>query len=173
MKDRFEQFTDELTGVLKTRGVAGLDEIAEKLRPLLLDGDFAARAFPDELMHKRVLFHDPSTDVYVLAHVHGAKQSGRPHSHGESWAIYGNVRGATDMTEWRRDAEGEGHAVLVPISRYRLNAGDARAYPPHTIHSTAHPGDAWVIRVTGTDLDKIPRYRFDSAKERIAEAPGP
>jgi hypothetical protein len=36
------------------------------------------------------------------------------------------------------------------------------------IHSTAHPKKAWVIRVTGTDLDAMPRYRFGK-RDRILE----
>ena len=36
------------------------------------------------------------------------------------------------------------------------------------IHSTAHPEKAWVIRVTGTDLDALPRYRFGK-HDRILE----
>ena len=35
------------------------------------------------------------------------------------------------------------------------------------IHSTAHPEKAWVIRVTGTDLDAIPRFRFRPKTDKI------
>jgi hypothetical protein len=41
-----------------------------------------------------------------------------------------------------------------------LGPGQTRAYGAGVIHSTAHPEKAWVIRVTGTDLDNLPRYRF-------------
>jgi hypothetical protein len=37
------------------------------------------------------------------------------------------------------------------------------------MHSTAHPEKAWVMRVTGTDLDQLPRFRFDPRKDRIVE----
>jgi hypothetical protein len=37
------------------------------------------------------------------------------------------------------------------------------------IHSTAHPKKAWVIRVTGTDLDNLPRYRFRPKMDKIVE----
>ena len=43
-----------------------------------------------------------------------------------------------------------------------------RAYGPGVIHSTAHPHYAWVIRVTGTDLDKLARYHFGK-KDKILE----
>ena len=37
------------------------------------------------------------------------------------------------------------------------------------IHSTAHPEKAWVIRVTGTDLDKLPRYHFRKQDRILGE----
>jgi hypothetical protein len=102
--------------------------------------------------------------------VQEAGRGGSPHTHGTSWAIYGNARGYTDMTEWRRvNPETDDHAELVPTNKYRLNAGDTHAYAPGVIHSTAHPEKAWVIRVTGTDLDALPRYRFSKRRDKILE----
>ncbi len=171
MNAAFDRFTTDLVATLKARGVAGLSEIAKALRPLLRDPEFEALAFADRSIRKRVLFHDTETDVYVLAHIHEAGKRGRPHSHGASWAVYGNVAGVTDMTEWRRtNPVDEPHAVLEPSSQYRLGPGDTRAYPPYLIHSTAHPEDALVIRVTGTDLDRISRYGFDPKHDTIVAA---
>ena len=171
MNATFDRFTAELVAIVKTKGVAGLSDVAEALRPLLRDSEFAALAFSDLTIRKRVLFHDADTDVYVLAHIHEAGKRGKPHSHGASWAVYGNVAGVTEMTEWRRiNAESEPHAVLEPSSRYRLDPGDSRAYPPYLIHSTAHPEHALVIRVTGTDLDRIPRYGFDPKRDTVVTA---
>lgn len=167
---KFRQFTDNLVGVLSAKGIGGLDEIAAALRLLLRDPGLALFAFPDESQRKRVLFHDAGTDVYVQAHLQEPGKRGRPHSHGASWAVYGNIAGRTDMTEWRRvNPLGEDHAVLEAASRYPLGPGDARAYPPHVIHSTEHPEKALVIRITGTDLDAIPRFHFDASKDRIVE----
>jgi len=172
MSAAFDRFTADLVATWRAKGLAGLSDIAEALQPLLRDSGFAAVAFPDETVRKRVLFHDPGTDVHVLAHIHEAGKRGRPHSHGASWAIYGNVTGFTDMTEWRRSNPGdETHAVLEPVSHYRLGPGQSRAYPPHLIHSTAHPEAAHVIRVTGTDLDRIARYGFDPAQDKIVAPP--
>jgi len=170
MTDALDRFTNDLTATLKVKGVSGLNEIAERLRPLLVDQAFAAEAFADKAIRKRVLFHDPKTGVYVQAHIHEAGKRGKPHSHGASWAIYGTVKGVTEMAEWRRlNPESEPHAELEVIARYRLGPGESRAYPPHAIHSTAHPENAWVIRVTGTDLDGIPRFSFDATRDLIVE----
>ena len=168
MNASFDRFTRELVSILKARGTSGLTDIAELLKPLLRDPEFATFAFADPTVRKRVLFHDAETDVYVLAHLQEAGKRGRPHSHGASWAVYGTVAGVTEMTEWRRiNPADEPHAVLEASTHYRLGPGDSRAYPPHLIHSTAHPEHARVIRITGTDLDHIPRYGFDAAHDKI------
>lgn len=148
-----------------------LGAIAEELKRLLVDPQFAKRAYPDgNLDHKRTLYQDPDIGFLVLAHVNTAGSHGSPHTHGSSWAIYGNVSGFTDMTEWRRvNPESEDSVVLEPSKKYRVEAGQTYAYGPGVIHSTSHPGDARVIRVTGTDLDKHPRYHFNRNKDRILE----
>jgi predicted metal-dependent enzyme (double-stranded beta helix superfamily) len=168
-----EQFCAEARASLQTGDalVDKLTRIAEKLKTLLADPAFVASAFAgDPPPGQRLLFHDAATDFHVLAHVQRPGKSGMPHSHGTSWAIYGSARGYTDMTEWRRvNAESEAQAVLEPAAKYRLDEGRTHFYPPHVIHSTAHPDKAWVIRVTGTDLDHLPRFRFDPRKDKIVE----
>jgi len=76
------------------------------------------------------------------------------------------------MTEYRRvNPEHEDYAVLEVSDRYRLSPGKTRAYAPHQIHSTAHPEGAWVIRITGGDLDKVPRYYFRPKKDKVLQTP--
>jgi len=117
------------------------------------------------------LWHDPATDVYVLAHVQEGGKVGKPHSHGASWAIYGTARGVTEMTEWRRtNPASEDNVVLEKSRQYALGPGQTQAYSSGLIHSTAHPQKAWVIRITGTDLDAIPRYRFRAKTDKIVES---
>jgi predicted metal-dependent enzyme (double-stranded beta helix superfamily) len=148
-----------------------LPKVADKLAVLLQNPQFVADSFREDTPPgKRTLHHDPVTDVYVLAHVYEGPKSGTPHSHGASWAVYGTARAVTDMVEWRRvNSDSEASAVLEPVASYSLRAGEARAYGPGVIHSTAHPEKTWVIRVTGTDLDAIPRYRFRAKTDRIVE----
>ena len=166
-----DEFCSESRAILKAQPLPdALPQIAERLARLLANPAFVSKTFSDEMPPgKRVLHHDPETDVYVLAHVQEGNKVGKPHSHGSSWAIYGNAREHTEMTEWRRtNPEREEHAVLEAVSKYRLGPGQTRAYGPGVIHSTAHPRKAWVIRVTGTDLDVLPRYRFGK-QDRILE----
>jgi hypothetical protein len=167
-----DQFCADSRAVLKAKPLASaLTQMADKLALLLGNPEFVSAAFNDATPPgKRELYHDAELDYYVLAHVQEGGKTGKPHSHGASWAIYGTARGATDMTEWRRtNPEGEDHAELAAVSRYSLREGQTRAYGPGVIHSTAHPHKAWVIRVTGTDLDKLPRYHFGK-RDRILES---
>jgi predicted metal-dependent enzyme (double-stranded beta helix superfamily) len=158
-----ENFCADSHAILKAQPLAAaLPQVADRLSRLLLNPAFVAETFDESLPPgKRVLHHDNELDFYVLAHVQEGGKNGKPHSHGTSWAIYGNAKNSTEMTEWRRvNPESEEHLELVAASKYALHPGQTRAYGPGVIHSTAHPQKAWVIRVTGTDLDKLPRYHF-------------
>lgn len=164
-------FCNDLSATLKARGQGGLPDIARKLGELLNNADFVAATFSEDTpVGRRELWHDPETDAYVLAHVQEGGKVGKPHSHGASWAIYGTARGVTEMTEWRRvNPEHENSAVLEKTRQYALGRGQTRGYASGAIHSTAHPQKAWVIRVTGTNLEAIPRYHFDAKTDKILE----
>jgi predicted metal-dependent enzyme (double-stranded beta helix superfamily) len=166
-----DDFCTDLNRIVKAEGVAGLSHIAEKLEKLLGNPAFVAETFTDDTPKgKRTLHFDAETGAYVLAHVHLPGQRGKPHSHGASWAVYGNARGYTKMIEWARtNPEAETHSVLRPNIAYRLEAGEARAYGPHVVHSTEHPEKAWVIRVTGTKFSDIPRYHFNPETDTLIE----
>ncbi len=167
-----DTFCNDARSSLTSRSLqAALEEIASNLRNLLGNPDFVKSTFDDETpVGKQTLYHDSQTGFYVMAHVQGAGKTGRPHSHGASWAIYGNAKGSTEMTEWRRvNSENELAHVLEPTEKYSLVPGQSRGYGPGVIHSTAHPEKAWVIRITGADLDRLPRYHFDRKRDRIVE----
>jgi predicted metal-dependent enzyme (double-stranded beta helix superfamily) len=164
-------FCADLSATLKAKGQNGLPDVARKLTELLNNPQFVAETFNDDTpIGRRELWHDPDTDAYVLAHVQEGGKVGTPHSHGASWAIYGTARGVTEMTEWKRvNPESEEGAVLEKTRHYTLGPGQTRGYASGAIHNTAHPHKAWVIRVTGTDLDAIPRYRFSAKTDKILE----
>ena len=113
----------------------------------------------------------PKLDFYVLAHVQEGGKTGKPHSHG---SVMGDLR---QRREHHRD---DRVAPRQPGERgpRRTRAGEqispgpgqTSAYGPGVIHSTAHPEKAWVIRVTGTDLDKLPRYHFRKQDRMLEKA---
>jgi hypothetical protein len=73
------------------------------------------------------------------------------------------------MTEWERvdDGRDNAHAELRPTRKYRLNPGQAGIYQDGKIHSIDYPDKARFVRVTGTNLDRIPRVRFDLASGAV------
>ena len=104
-----DEFCAESRALLKAGPQAtALAQISERLGKLLSNPAFVTQTFSEATPPgRRVLYHDPETDFYVLAHVQEGKKTGKPHSHGASWAIYGNAREHTEMTEWRRRQSGE------------------------------------------------------------------
>jgi hypothetical protein len=174
MNYALEDFCADSRALLKSQSLDdALPQIAARLARLLANPAFVSATFDDDMPPgKRELHHDPELDFYVLAHVQEAAKIGKPHSHGASWAVYGNAKNVTEMTEWlRTNPDSEDHAELAATARYSLRPGQTKAYGPGVIHSTAHPEKAWVIRVTGTDLDRLPRYRFGK-QDRIRERAG-
>ena len=60
-------------------------------------------------------------------------------------------------------------AKLKPVKKYRLLPGHAGIYQDGNIHSIDYPDNARFIRVTGTNLDKITRVRFDLASGKVEQ----
>ena len=166
-----DAFCGEARATLKGEGAIAdkVNAIAKRLQALLVEPAFVASAFSEsDPPGKKTLFHDPETDFYVLAHVQDGGKKGTPHSHGESWAIYGTVTNITRMTEYERvNPESEEAATLRKTRVYDVGPGQTFGYPPGLIHSTEHPQKAWVVRVTGCDLDALPRYRFRKFRDTI------
>jgi len=102
----------------------------------------------------------------VLAHINPKGHKSPPHDHGASWAVYGQATQYTEMTEWRRtDGKTDpGPASIEVARRYRLEPGHAGTYDIRAIHNIEFPDGARFVRVTGTDLERIPRLKFDLGK---------
>jgi len=62
-----------------------------------------------------------------------------------------------------------GQVKLKPVKKYRLLPGHAGIYQDGTIHSIDYPDYARFVRVTGTNLDKIKRVRFDLASGKVEQ----
>ena len=137
-------FCADLSNTLKSKGESGLPDIAQKLSQLLKNPAFVGETLAEDTpIGRRELWHDPATDVYVLAHVQEGGKVGKPHSHGASWAIYGTARGVTEMTEWRRvNPAGEENVVLEKAKAIRARPGpDAGLLVrPHPLHRAPAKG---------------------------------
>ena len=146
--------------------------LAETLKGLLVDPGFISTYFDEQKGEpQKIIYRDPELGFLVMVHHHKPGRKGPPHDHGDSWAIYGVSKGYTEMTEWRRQDNGSkpDYAEIEPDRSYRLDVGMTAAYGPKVIHNTHHPEGAWVVRVTGCDLDAIPRLRFTPERKEVKE----
>ena len=149
-------------------GPNGREDVRQRLEHLLANKDFVAATCGDDVpAGLKVLYEDKDLGFQVLAHINDKARKSPPHDHGASWAIYGQAAKYTEMIEWERVGGDDRHAELKETKRYRLNPGQAGIYQDGAIHSIDYPDRARFIRVTGTNLDKIERVRFDLATGEV------
>src|SRR5262249_53974896 len=136
---------------------------------LLQNQDFVRRYCVDAPRGLHVLHDDAELGFQILAHLNEKPRVGSPHDHGRSWAIYGQAIEYTDMTEWERLSGGADpeRGQLKPAKKYRLSPGHAGIYQDGKIHSIDYPARSCFVRVTGTNLDRIPRIMFDAKSGKI------
>ena len=160
-----DQFIADCRSTLsRDPGPEGREEVRTKLETLLRNPDFVRKHCSEDTPRGlHVLYEDPKLGFQILAHINEKARVSPPHDHGASWAIYGQATHYTDMIEWEREDNGGDakHAKLKPAKTYRLMPGHAGIYQDGKIHSIDYPDYARFIRVTGTNLDRIDRVRFD------------
>ena len=170
MSYTLETFCEDCRRALRADpGPAGREKVRALVERLISDRDFvAAHVSPESPIGKRTLFEDPNLGFVVLAYNQDKAHRSPPHDHGRSWAVYGQVDAYTEMTEYRRrdQGNGAGPAEVEPIKKYRLDPGQAGLYDGAEIHAIDYPAGARYVRVTGTDLDRVPRIRYDQAGKR-------
>lgn len=156
--------------LLADPGPAGREKVRQLLESVLRDETFVAAYLGPLDTPKTVLYEDPDLGFQILGHIHRTSNEGGPHDHGPSWAIYGQARGETTMTEYRPvgAAGGDGPVPVEACDRYVLKPGMARLYNEGTVHSTKRDGETWLIRITGTDVDKVRRGRYRTAQTASA-----
>jgi hypothetical protein len=162
-----ERFSAECNAILKNNpGVEGRKRVCALVQDVLKDNEFIKTYLTDDVPERKVLYEDPELGFCILGHVyHGAKDS-NPHDHGPSWAIYGQARGETVMTDHTpvaRPSDGQpGKARRV--KDYALKPGMAYLYNEGDLHSPRRDGPTRLIRIEGKNMDKIRRYPY----ERVA-----
>jgi predicted metal-dependent enzyme (double-stranded beta helix superfamily) len=166
-----DAFCQDIRAALKADpGPGGREAVRQKLEQLLADRDFVAAHVLSAPPGRHTLYEDPEFGFCVLAHINARGNKSPPHDHGASWAVYGQASEYTDMTEWQRldGGSGPGPARIEAARRYRLEPGHAGTYDIGAIHNIEFPDGARFVRVTGVDLERIPRLKFD-LKTGLAE----
>jgi len=81
-------------------GPEGREKVCALVQDVLEDEAFIATHLGDGVPERKILYEDPQLGFCVLAHVYRSARESPPHDHGPSWAIYGQARGETVMTDW-------------------------------------------------------------------------
>jgi predicted metal-dependent enzyme (double-stranded beta helix superfamily) len=160
-----DQFARECHDILKADpGPGGRRKICARLEELLRDRQFVDANVHDRTAERHVLYEDPELGFCILAHNYAGPKESPPHDHGPSWAIYGQAKGETEMTDYDRVAEpAEGKPGKArPIRTYKLTPGVAHVYNERDLHSPRRRGPTQLIRIEGLNMDRIKRARFEA-----------
>ena len=163
MAHTLEEFSSACHQILKAEpGLAGRQRVCALLRDALKDEEFIAAHLGDDVPERKVLFEDPELGFCILAHVYkGAKES-PPHDHGPSWAIYGQARGETEMTDWEvvEPASEDKPGKVRQARTYKLTPGVAHLYNEGDLHSPRRAGPTRLIRIEGKNMDTVRRLSY-------------
>jgi predicted metal-dependent enzyme (double-stranded beta helix superfamily) len=166
MAHTLEQLSADCRRILETDpGPAGREKVCELIQDALKDDGFVRTHLVDGGPERKILYEDPKLGFCILAHVYeGAKES-NPHDHGPSWAIYGQARGETVMSDWavlERPTEAKPGKVRLAKS-YTLMPGMAHVYNEGDVHSPRRSGPTRLIRVEGRNMDTVRRLPYEKA----------
>jgi hypothetical protein len=162
-----EQFSSECHRILAADpGVEGRKKVCALVGEVVKDDEFVKTHLGDDVPERKVLYEDPELGFCILAHVHHDAKGSNPHDHGPSWAIYGQARGETVMTDYFPVARpGEGKPGQArPVKDYTLTRGMAYLYNEGDLHSPRRDGPTRLIRIEGRNMEKIKRFPY----ERVA-----
>src|SRR5215813_1362864 len=144
-----EQFADTVHRILKEDpGPAGREKICAVVQEVLVDESFLKQHLGDDVPERKILYEDPELGFCILANSYNGAKESQPHDHGPSWAIYGQARGETMMSDW---------TVLEPAAKDKAG----KVYNVGDVHSPRREGATRLIRIEGTNMDKVKRLSFE------------
>lgn len=152
MAHSIEIFSQQVHDILLADpGPGGREKVRALLEEVVKDHDFAKQHLGDDQPQRRVLYQDPELGFAILGHVFKEARRTRPHDHGDSWAIYGQVAGETTMDGWDivEPATAEAAGKVRLRDSLTLTPGAVRVYNEAEIHSPRRDGPAKLIRIEG------------------------
>ena len=145
-------------------GPLGREAVRQCVVRALKDEDFLATHLSDGMSEeRRIIYEDPELGFCICAHAYDGAKRGNPHDHGPTWAIYGQARGETEMTDWRLvTAPEDGRPGTVEqVRSYTLRPGEAHLYNPGDVHAPLRDGPTRPIRVEGQNTERVKRTPLD------------
>lgn len=161
-----EQFAEECRRALAAEpGREGRTKICAIVQDVLTDEAFIARHIADDAPERTVLYEDPQLGFCILAHNYRGARESEPHDHAHTWAIYGQASGETAMTDWEvlEKATADRPGKVRRGRTYRLTPGMAHVYHEGDVHSPRRDGATKLIRIEGTNMDRVKRPVYERA----------
>src|SRR3989304_162856 len=143
MAHTVEQFALSCRNALKAEpGPAGRKKVCALLQHLLEDEASIAAPFSDNTSERHLLYEAPELVFCIFAHNYKGAKDSPPHDHGPSWAIYGQVQGETQMSDWDlvEPAAADKPGKVRHRRTYKLMPGDAHVYNEGDLHSPTRAG---------------------------------
>jgi len=164
MSYTLEQFAAECRRILKADSSReGRKKVRGLVEEVLEDETFIAAHFDDKGPERKIIYEDPELGFCILAHVYNGAKESSPHDHGPSWAIYGQARGETEMSDWEL-VEPAANGKLGKVRRvrtYTLKPGMAHTYNEGDLHSPRRTGPTRLLRIEGTNMEKVKRAAYE------------
>ena len=165
MSYTLEPFSTECHRLLKSEpGPEGRQQVCMLLQDMLKDEAFVATHLGDEVPERKVLYEDPELGFCILAHVYSGAKESPPHDHGPTWAIYGQARGETEMTDWElvQPASENQLGKVRKTKTYSLTPGAAYVYNEGDFHSPRRENSTRLIRIEGMNMESVRRLHYES-----------
>ena len=138
-------------------------KVRQIVEDVLKDDGFVASHLGDEVPERKILYEDPVLGFCILAHNYAGAKESQPHDHGPTWAIYGQARGETVMSDWTlvAPATDDKPGKVRLATSYTLKPGMAHVYNEGDLHSPRRNGPTRLIRIEGTNMDKVRRRAYE------------
>ena len=165
MSYTLERFSSECRRILSADpGVEGRKEVCALVRDVLKDEEFVTTHLHDNVPERKILYEDPELGFCILGHVNHDARESKPHDHGPSWAIYGQARGKTVMSDWMllEAATEEKPGKVRLVREYTLTPGVAHLYNEGDLHSPRRDGPTRLIRIEGRNLENVRRPAYEA-----------
>jgi hypothetical protein len=166
MPQTLQDFAASCRDILKAENnPSGRSKVCTLLQEALKDETFVASNLPDNTPERKILYEDPDLGFCILAHNYQGPKESAPHDHGPSWAIYGQARGVTSMSDWQllEAASAEKPGKVRKVREYQLTPGVAHVYNEGDLHSPARADSTRLIRIEGTNMERVKRFKFEPA----------
>ena len=161
---KLERFASECHDILKADpGPAGRRKVCTLLAQALQDREFVQASVSEKTPERQVIYEDPELGFCILAHNYRDARESKPHDHGPTWAIYGQARGETMMNDWAlvEPASEARPGKVRHVRTYPLKPGMAHVYNEGDLHSPRRDGPTRLIRIEGTNMDKVKRLSYE------------